>query len=1170
MSLKKIVLRIVVGTFCLIANNVIAQNQKPLIETDEKDAISIKDITIATKIIGDIAHTTYVIEVFNTIDRQLSGEIQFPLSDHQAVVGFSLDIEGELREAVGVDKVKGRAAYEDIVSDNVDPALLEKTEGNNFKTKIYPIPANGSRIISLEIIENLVYKKGSSTFNLPIDFKEKIENKDISIQFIGFSNELEIGDYESFKLKKDNETVSLFSSTANNVNLKITPKNHNFSFYQEHQGEYFYYSSTLLPDSNSIERKPKRINVIWDISRSRKDVIAEEIEFLKELAQRIQNVQFNITHFNTSVIDNNIIKVRNGNTRKLEKHLRSFKYDGATEYGCVRELPVAELNLMFSDGLSNFGDTSFIKSDIPTYTLTSQTSFNPSKLTSIARANGGVFINLKDRVLSSSVDLLLKESVVFSGYKEKGVQSYFPTSNTKITDRQFTSVARGKKYEQLSLEFNDTNISLTPINIKKSTLDLQKFFAIQKVKELSINPEENKKELLRLGLTYNLLTDYTSLIVLETIQDYISNEIIPPSEDWKKLYYDNIKLAKLDKEINKIDLLYDQVSELGDLLEWMHPEDEDHISQAIENIEDLYDDQDEVLSDRYDIIEEYLDSIQALNAPKRPTPIVDVNYEEPSSNNDPAIINITVTQKGENYLVTGTIGAEYPLPGANVILRGTSTGVYSDFDGNFSIEVPPNSILEYSYFGYETIQREITLGSHSDIMNDDAPMLDEVVVVGYGTFNSKKYKNAEDFLLNSPNTDEYQIFKTQEDIIIKKKASNVTMGKNPLIFIDYDMEDFEDLDQELLDSKEPDYEYDPYDEFSDIRFGEVFSLEVIPPSASQKIAGALGKDGIIFVYTNDYVEDESINIPIKYSKHIQHLLSKKVWSTIPLSLQKIKKYSPLKRYKKYLEITETEKQPVGFYMAAGSLFAKDAPRIASKIWSNIAEIQLDNHENIRTLGYLLRSIKRYDEAIPFFEKIVDLRSDEPIAHRDLAITYALANDKDRAITILKNALEGNWILYNQDPFNYTEVMNTLYNDYINLSKNKSPLTNYKQLKEYVVTGDLRVVLTWTSSDTDIDLHLITPSGEDFYYGNSESDTVRYNTDMTDGYGPEEIIVKTAEKGTYTVLVDFYADRQQTIHGPVGLSIEIYKYFGTDKEERTDKVLTLTEEEDNVLGTTITF
>jgi|GEM_PF-3083641 len=256
-------------------------------------------------------------------------------------------------------------------------------------------------------------------------------------------------------------------------------------------------------------------------------------------------------------------------------------------------------------------------------------------------------------------------------------------------------------------------------------------------------------------------------------------------------------------------------------------------------------------------------------------------------------------------------------------------------------------------------------------------------------------------------------------------------------------------------------------------------------------------------------------------------------------------------------------------MAAGGLFKDDATDIAAKIWSNIAEIQLDNHENIRTLAYLLRSIEKHDEAIAYFEKILELRPDEPIAHRDLALTYALAGKKDKALVILNDALDGNWIPYNRDPFDYTEVMNTLYNDYQSLSKNEPSQAN-NPFKDYLVTGDLRVVLTWTSSNTDIDLHVITPSGDDFYYGNSRSEVVRYNTDITVGYGPEEVLVKTAEKGNYNIMIDFYADRQQTIHGPVGLSIEIYKYFGTDKEEKIHKVLTLTEEKDNILGASVTF
>ena len=86
--------------------------------------------------------------------------------------------------------------------------------------------------------------------------------------------------------------------------------------------------------------------------------------------------------------------------------------------------------------------------------------------------------------------------------------------------------------------------------------------------------------------------------------------------------------------------------------------------------------------------------------------------------------------------VTGTItDADGPLPGANVIVKGTSNGVSTDFDGNYTInDVPAEAILEFSFVGYLT--QEIVVGDQTTInvtMIEDANTLDEVVVIGYTT-----------------------------------------------------------------------------------------------------------------------------------------------------------------------------------------------------------------------------------------------------------------------------------------------------------------------------------------------------------------------------------------------------------------------------------------------------
>lgn len=90
--------------------------------------------------------------------------------------------------------------------------------------------------------------------------------------------------------------------------------------------------------------------------------------------------------------------------------------------------------------------------------------------------------------------------------------------------------------------------------------------------------------------------------------------------------------------------------------------------------------------------------------------------------------------------VSGTVtGDEGPLPGVNVIVKGTSNGASTDFDGNYTIDnVGSEAVLEFSSLGYKT--QEIAVGSQTTInvfLETDAEALDEVVVIGYGTTTVK-------------------------------------------------------------------------------------------------------------------------------------------------------------------------------------------------------------------------------------------------------------------------------------------------------------------------------------------------------------------------------------------------------------------------------------------------
>ena len=89
--------------------------------------------------------------------------------------------------------------------------------------------------------------------------------------------------------------------------------------------------------------------------------------------------------------------------------------------------------------------------------------------------------------------------------------------------------------------------------------------------------------------------------------------------------------------------------------------------------------------------------------------------------------------------VTGTVSdSQGPVIGASVVEKGTTNGVVTDFDGNFTLNVKPGATLVVSYIGYTT--QEIAVGNQSNFavtLQEDNNSLDEVVVVGYGTMKKK-------------------------------------------------------------------------------------------------------------------------------------------------------------------------------------------------------------------------------------------------------------------------------------------------------------------------------------------------------------------------------------------------------------------------------------------------
>lgn len=207
----------------------------------------------------------------------------------------------------------------------------------------------------------------------------------------------------------------------------------------------------------------------------------------------------------------------------------------------------------------------------------------------------------------------------------------------------------------------------------------------------------------------------------------------------------------------------------------------------------------------------------------------------------------------QQSVVTGTITDEetgLPMPGVNIMVKGTTYGAISDADGKFSITfTDPNSVLTFTFIGYTT--QEIPLAGRREIAVKMAPgveSLDEVVVIGFGT---QKKVNLTGSVAAVGSKDIEKLSVTQTSQLLVGLASGVTVtqssgqpgkdnvnitvrglgtfssaGNRPLVLVDG-----------LASS------------LDNVNINDIASISVLKDAASASIYGARGANGVILVET---------------------------------------------------------------------------------------------------------------------------------------------------------------------------------------------------------------------------------------------------------------------------------------------------------------------------------
>ena len=542
-------------------------------QEDNAKPMQLQDLSVDILVVGQTAVTTMEMTFYNPNSRVMEGEFEFPLSDGQQVSRFALDIDGKLREGVVVDKALGRKAFEDIVRRGVDPGLLEKTEGNNFRARVYPMPRRGTRRILIAFEQELSQKNGQDFYFLPIANAVKLKKFKIHTEVVSrfvkadIQNSLQL-DFTQSRNSYISEVEQTNYTLDKNIAL-LFPKIDKPQLITATNGNesYLYGNMTLEKQSLREKEAPKSIGILWDNSLSN-----EKRDFVKEYAlldayfKEIKNTKVTLTTFHIRAAKPVIFDVKDGNWQELREYLEKQVYDGATDGNAMVFPKGADQYLLFSDGIFNFGAKEFdlpslVKSlQAPVSVISSLQVANWDKLQYLAGATGGALINLTTQALPEALKALRYQSFQLLGYKVKSgnVTALYPQKGALVGEN-FTFAGQLSSEEAtvvVSLGYTGKVIVEKELTFTKDNTAgtgefalLRRIWAEKKIAQLQREGAQ-AKDIDAVGRQYGIVTEGNSLIVLETIADYVRYQITPPKE-LQREYERLVNKEKQNKEKEK-------------------------------------------------------------------------------------------------------------------------------------------------------------------------------------------------------------------------------------------------------------------------------------------------------------------------------------------------------------------------------------------------------------------------------------------------------------------------------------------------------------------------------------------------------------------------------------------------------------------------------------------
>ncbi|MEI8373170.1 MAG: hypothetical protein WCJ35_10105 [Planctomycetota bacterium] len=229
----------------------------------------------------------------------------------------------------------------------------------------------------------------------------------------------------------------------------------------------------------------------------------------------------------------------------------------------------------------------------------------------------------------------------------------------------------------------------------------------------------------------------------------------------------------------------------------------------------------------------------------------------------------------------------------------------------------------------------------------------------------------------------------------------------------------------------------------------------------------------------------------------------------------------------------------------------------------------------RDLAFSAIEWQRPGEAYHLLRRAATARTFEPITFHAMAHCLEVMGQTDLAIVYYELACGGQWDGRFGDMHNIAQLDYLRFLRHVAGSREKVLLAEYAKARMATLaaaqlrdTADVAALILWNTDGTDVDLHVIEPSGEECFFSHTQTRSGGHiSRDVTTGFGPELYLLPDAPAGNYRVSAHYFAADANRASTRTKVLAFIYEGWGTKDEKVTVKALALTgRSENHELGT----